>query len=795
LPIDPREYPRVLNLGTENAGDPSAQDEDILELQSISTAFGHLSQRRGLSPQQRTDRNREKEVQKRRLAALCQRSERIRNVLQQSVQSINGNSGDPRSFDALHELIKAQAYRLAYWRVAGDDINYRRFFDINDLAALCMENDTVFERTHRYILELIAKGKVNGLRIDHPDGLYDPKRYLVQLRGAAELAHQDAAEGVKPIYIVVEKILTGNENLCSDWPVQGTTGYEFASLVNGLFVESGSSQKMERIYRAFTGRSAEFSELVYKCKKLILKTKLASELNVLANLLNRIALSDRHTCDFTLHSLRSALADIIANFPVYRTYISDGEVSAEDRRYIEKAVATALNSTDAADLTVFDFIRRCLLLETNAPDSSLYKHRIVRFAIKFQQVTAAVMAKGLEDTAFYRYYRLVSLNDVGGNPGRFGNTVDDFHLANQQRAACWPNSMLASSTHDSKRSEDVRARINVLSEIPALLRLALRRWEPWNRPKKRLVNDLLAPNRNDEYLLYQTLIGMWPGGSPDNEEWKGFTQRIEQYMIKAAREAKEHTSWVNTRADYEDALVHFVRAVLERCPENRFFADFDQFHRSIARAGLLNSLSQSLLKLTSPGVPDIYQGNEMLDLSLVDPDNRGHVDYEKRRVMLNQLKNTCPEQLKKIISAAWSSDHSSAAKLWLISKTLALRKREADLFESGRYIPLEVVGECSQHVCAFERSLEGRSVIVIAPRLWATLLGESKTFHDPSVWRDTRVRTPQAVVPCYSNVLTAECASVNTEGGRKCLAISEILRSFPVAVLVNQPCPDHARTR
>jgi len=791
FPVDPREYIRILNIGAENAPDPTVQDDDLLELQSIATAFGHLPPRRGLTTQQRIDRNREKEVQKRRLAGLCQRSDGVRSALQRSVQSINGNSGDPRSFDALHELVKAQAYRLSYWRVAGDDINYRRFFDINDLAALCMENDTVFERTHRFILELIANGKVNGLRIDHPDGLYDPKKYLRQLRETTGKAAKDAGLDANPVYIVVEKILTGNETLRKDWAVEGTTGYEFSHLVNGLFVDSGSAQKMERIYRAFTGRSMEFPDLVYKCKKLILKTKLPSELNVLANLLNRIALSDRHTCDFTLHSLRSALADIIANFPVYRTYITSGGVSAEDRRYVEKAVAAALNSTDAADLSVFDFVRRCLLLETTASDSSLYKHRIMRFAIKFQQVTAAVMAKGLEDTAFYRYYRLASLNEVGGNPARFGVSVDDFHRANQRRAGSWPHSMLASSTHDSKRSEDARARINVLSEVPARWRLALRRWVNWNRSKKTTVNDILAPNRNDEYLLYQTLVGMWPNESLNDQEWKVFTERIEQYMIKAAREAKEHTSWVNTRAEYEGALIQFVHGVLERGSTNHFYRDFSQFHPPIARAGALNSLSQTLLKMTSPGVPDIYQGNELLDLSLVDPDNRRPVDFQKRQQMLSYFQNAGLKQCKKIVSGDWNITQSSAAKLWLIAKVLALRKREADLFERGSYSPLESAGECAQHVCAFERTYEGRSAIVIAPRLWATLLGESKSSQDSCLWADTRVLIPHVASACYRNVVTAECVPVKTDGDRKYLPVSAILGTYPVGLLSNDPCADH----
>ena len=381
----------------------------------------------------------------------------------QNVTTINGNPNEPRSFDTLHELIKAQPYRFAQWRAAADDINYRRFFDINDLAALRTENDAVFNETHKLILQLVADGKVDGLRVDHPDGLYDPARYFEKLRDrlrdGLEPQHREA-------YLVAEKILTVKERLRKNWPIDGTTGYEFGSLVNGLFVDKSAAQTMERIYRSFIGITVEFADLVYQCKKQILKVVLASELNVLANLLSRIALASRYTCDFTLNALRSALAEVIASFPVYRTYVNGPEVSEEDRRYVEHAVAIAEKRSNAADLSVFDFIQRILLIDVYGSEAGWYKQAVLRFSMKFQQVTAGVMAKGVEDTAFYRYNRLISLNEVGGDPNQFGTTVEDFHRANQERLSCWPDSMLSTSTHDSKRSEDVRARIDVLSEMP-----------------------------------------------------------------------------------------------------------------------------------------------------------------------------------------------------------------------------------------------------------------------------------------------------------------------------------------
>jgi len=785
FPIAPREYPRVLSFHIERLQDSlGTTHEDLLELQSIITAFSHLPERHGTTLEQHAERNREKEVQKRRLATLCARSPEARDFIVTNVKTINGTANEPRSFDALHELIKAQPYRFAQWRVAADDINYRRFFDINDLAALRTENEIVFNQTHKLILELVTEGKVDGLRIDHPDGLYDPARYFQQLhdRLAAELEPQN-----REAYLIAEKILTGNEQVRKEWPLDGTTGYEFGNLVNGLFVDQAAAYKMERIYRSFSGLVPEFTDLVYQCKKLILKVALASELTVLANLLIKIALANRYTCDFTLNSLRSALAEIISSFPIYRTYVSDGEVSDEDRRYVERAVAAAKKRSNAADLSVFDFIQHMLLVEVSGSDAGWYKQAVLRFAMKFQQVTAAVMAKGLEDTAFYRYNRLLSLNEVGGNPSRFGTSVEEFHRANQERLASWPDSMLSSSTHDSKRSEDVRARINVLSEIPIEWQLHLRRWRDWNRGKKRVLEGIPAPTRNDEYLLYQTLVGVWPTNSVDDAGWGKFVERIEQYMLKAAREAKEHTSWANTDADYEDALSHFIRTILERTDKNRFLSDIRDFQQRISRLGLLNSLSQTLLKLTSPGVPDIYQGNELFEFSLVDPDNRQPVDYTRRREMLRQFlgADSSPQSLQPQPRDLLTNADNGGAKLYLTWKTLNIRKKEAALFQRGEYIPLNTNGQNANNVIAFARQHEGRTAIVAVPRLCA-LLGEAQVAAwDETVWADTLVEIPDSKASCYHNVFTGECILASGDQPQH-LPVAQLFRNFPVALLLSE---------
>ena len=792
FPIDPKEYPRILALQTGRLQEkPGSMNDDFLELQSISTAFGHLPGRQGLTAEQRAERNREKEVQKRRLAALSERSPQIKDFLAENVATFNGNAADPRSFDHLHDLIKSQVFRLAQWRVAADDINYRRFFDINDLAALCMENETVFTSTHRFVVQLVAEGKVDGLRIDHPDGLYDPAGYCRRLR-----EYLSETDSHRRTWVIVEKILIGNEQLNKDWPVDGTTGYEFANLVNGLFVDRTAADKMERIYRAFTAdsdseRAPQFSDLVYTCKKLILKTALASELNVLANLLSRIALADRHTCDFTLNSLRSALSEIIASFPVYRTYVNGPKVSDEDRRRVEQAVAAGRKRSHAADLSVFDFIRRMLLVEVSGSDAGWYRRSVLRFAMKFQQVTAAVMAKGLEDTAFYRYNRLVSLNEVGGNPGKFGTAVYEFHRANQERSDSWPHSMLSSSTHDSKRSEDVRARINVLSEMPAFWRMRLRRWRQWNRSKKRVIDDRPAPTRNDEYLLYQTLIGLWPDHSLDDTGWKEFAGRIEQYMLKAVREAKEHTSWANTNEEYEGALLHFTRTILARTARNQFLSDFSEFHRRIAQIAMFNSLSQCLLKMTAPGVPDIYQGNELYELRLVDPDNRQPVDYKRRQTELAHLQ-------QEVYSSSWpeftgrvaSDSECGKAKLYLTWKTLDLRRKESSLFRDGCYIPSDARGQRAAHIVAFAREYQGRTVIVVVPRLCAGLLGENlDSICDEALWGDTTIEIPPSPGNCYHNLFTGECILPSKIEEKFVLSVSQLLRHFPVAVLIREPGP------
>jgi (1->4)-alpha-D-glucan 1-alpha-D-glucosylmutase len=783
FPVNPREYPRILSRAGEQLQEQvSSSDEDVLELQSLISAFGHLPGRNETAPEKRAERIRDKEIHKRRLAALCSRSHRITARIEQAVARMNGIAGDGSSFDDLHELIKAQAFRLAYWRVAADDINYRRFFDVNDLAALRQENEEVFKQTHEFVLELLRDGKIDGLRSDHPDGLYDPRQYFQRLQCGPDA---NAGCNSRPHYIVAEKILTGREQLSENWPIYGTTGYEFSNLVNELFVDAEAERSMTQVYWSFIGRRIDFEELVYECKKLVMDRSLNSELNVLANHLSRIALADRHTCDFTVKSLRDALMEIVACFPVYRTYVTEQQISESDQKFIVEAMQCAKEKATAADHSVYDFIREVLLTRQVEGHPDFYRRSVIHFAMRFQQYTSAVMAKGLEDTSFYRYHRLVSLNDVGGDPSKFGISQDQFHCALQDRAKRWPDAMLATSTHDSKRSEDMRARINVLSEVPDLWRERVTTWRDLNRKHKH-VNRTELPTLNDEYLLYQTLVGAWPIGDAAENPPATFAKRIHDYMLKAVREAKENTSWANQNQEYESAVIAFAKAVLE---SEEFRQDFIPFQRKIAYFGMLNSLSQLLIKLTVPGVPDIYQGNESWEFNLVDPDNRRAIDYRERLRRIEKLNESThydEKQRTRYAQEIAANMYDGRAKMYVTWKVLGLRSQQPELFRRGDYAPLQIVGTRAKHALAFTRRLGNARAVITVPRLCYQLVGnEQRLPTGIDVWGDTAIQTIEPANTPFRNVLTGEHVGLESRDDRAVIRISSVLNAFPVAVLLN----------
>ena len=785
FPVDPASYAQILGCRVEDlAREIGTEDAHYADYLGLISSFGHLPPHFATDSALREERNRDKEVHKRRMVRLCERSESVARQIAAAVALFNGAPGHPASFDALDRLLEAQPYRLAYWRVAADEINYRRFFDINELAALRMEEEEVFEATHRLVFRLLDEGKIDGLRIDHPDGLHDPRGYFQRLQSRYVPA-AGAAPARPPVYVVLEKILADHERLPGDWPVYGTTGYRFANMATGLFVDRAGEQQFDRVYRAFTRERIEYDDLAYGAKRAIMKSALASELTVLANRLSRIARADRHTRDFTLNALREALAEVVACFPVYRTYIS-GEPGADDRRYVEWALSAARRHTRATESSILDFVRSVLLVELPGAAAEPGRRDIDRFVGRFQQFTAAVTAKGVEDTAFYRYHRLVALNEVGGEPRRFGVGLAAFHQATVERATHWPHTMLATSTHDCKRSEDVRARIAVLSELPGEWWQALQRWRRLNRARKRKVDGRPAPSANDEYLIYQTLLGTWPLPDPEDEALAAYRARIERYLQKAQREAKEHTSWMNVNAEYEAATTAFLAGLLDRAARNAFLEDFVPFAHRIAHAGMVNSLAQVVLKTASPGVPDFYQGSELWQLQLVDPDNRGSVDYPLRARMLAQLKEqfACPQAVRaQRARALLDAPEDGSVKLFVTWQSLAARNMQADLFRDGDYLPLEVRGRHAQHICAFARTLGARAVVAIVPRLVDKLCGASTLPLGETVWADTRVALPEALAGRYADVFTGapiEC------GGAPEIALAGACADFPVALLIKQ---------
>ncbi len=733
-----------------------------------------------------------------RIDRLYKANTEAHKAIDEGVARFNGTTGDPASFDALDSLISMQHYRLAYWRVASEEINYRRFFDINTMAAIHIENPEVFAAAHGLIFDLVAKGQVMGLRIDHPDGLWNPPAYFRQLQENTVIhkimarlneplsANQEAelAQAVTrwfdeqyrsngkyewPLYTVAEKILSETEPLPLEWAVDGTTGYDFMNLVNGLFVDNAAEARLSQIFADFTGRSGTVNRLEYVSKKMIMEEALASEINSLAHRLERLSEHNRHTRDFTLNLLLIGLREVIACLPIYRTYITGLDaVSSRDEQFVLEAVREAKRRNPHVDESVFDYVQDTLLLRNLRAFALDQRRDLIDFVMRVQQITPPVMAKSVEDTLFYVYNRLVSVNEVGGSPAAFGITWEDFARENVKRCRQWPDAMLATSTHDTKRSEDVRARLNVLSELADEWGEALETWSKINADYKIMVSAGPAPSANDEYLLYQTLLGTYPPGEPGDD----YADRIVQYMGKATKEAKVYTSWTNPNPDYDQAIEQFVRAVLA---SDEFIQAFEPLARRVAFFGQCNSLSQTLLKLTCPGVPDTYRGTEVWDFSLVDPDNRRPVDYGQIQAMLESLKTGDRGALADDLMAR---REDGRIKLYVLQTALQFRRDYAGLFLSAPFEPLETQGAQRDHVCAFTRVQDGSGVLVIVPRLVAGLTEGREDAPIGDVWGDTTLVISDALVGAkVRNLFTDEVVVLGKE-----TRIMEMLRRFPVGM-------------
>jgi (1->4)-alpha-D-glucan 1-alpha-D-glucosylmutase len=765
FPLNPRTYHFLLRIALEKLGQYS--DEDMyLDLESILTALEYLPPRTDTDDEKIRERAREKEVIKRRISRLCRECPQVEEAIELAIRQIEGRVGEAPSFDKLDQLLDAQAYRLSYWKVAAEEINYRRFFDVNELAAIRVENPVVFDTIHKLLFELLETRAVTGLRIDHVDGLRDPKQYLSALqRRYSELLDGDSAEHGVGLYLIVEKILLEDEKLRSDWQVYGTTGYDFTVEITQLLVDSHNGEKFAKIYRDFIERYVHFESLIYEKKKLVMDVSLASDIESLGHMLSEVSERDRLHRDFTLDSLRTVVRELIACFPVYRTYISlEAGVSEADRQVILRAVRAAKRRNAAVDTSIFDFLRDILLLEKFDDSDSETRTLRLEFVMKFQQCTGPIMAKGLEDTAFYIFNRLAALNEVGGNPQQFGISLERFHERNRARLQERPGTLLASTTHDTKRSEDTRARMVVLSEMPEDWDKWIHEWRSVNASWKSNLEGDSAPSLNEEYLIYQTLLGTWPFSAEEvNEE---YVERIQRYMLKAIKEAKVNSSWIQPNEDWEAAVKKFIAGTLGS--DHGFRAKIEPAAATIAWHGMLNSLTQAILKFTVPGVPDIYQGTELWDFSLVDPDNRRPVDFALRKKLLEEVQTENAETLFK----TWQDGR---IKLSITSRLLRLRHIAPDLFEAGSYHSFYANGELADCCVAFSRELDSKMILVIVPR-FTTRLGTAESGFD---WKETELPIDRTL-PSMVDQLTGR----TIKAGLDTLPL-KTLEAFPFAVFHN----------
>lgn len=687
----------------------------------------------------------------------------------------------------LDRLVQDQFYRVEYWRTAAENINYRRFLDVNDLVAVRVDDPEVFEAGHRRFLELIADGTISGLRVDHVDGLMDPTSYLRRLRQRTTSAVSRPGADHAQVYLVTEKILSRSEALPEEWHIDGTTGYDFMNEVNRFQTWSGSVKTLDNTYFGFVGHRETFPQQVYRGKKMVLDGSMRSDLRRVARLVARASISKarardhRGSPDLEAMTL-SALHEMILMFPVYRTYLGPSRPTptSEERRRIREAVTAAKRRLGArVDKEVWRSILGTLLSDSDDPAR-------IEAVQRLQVLSAAVMVKGYEDTALYNYNRLVSLNEVGGEPDSFRQSLKEFHRANASRRDRWPHSMLSSTTHDTKRSEDVRARIAVISEIAQEWGAALGRWSRMNDRFRSLVSDEPAPSRNDEYLFYQTLFGTWPTHPPlsrgaGNERMDTLVERLVQYMRKASKEEKRQTNWTNPDQAYDDALARFVRGVLTESDD--FLDDFSMFHSRVAVLGMLNSLSQVVLKLTCPGVPDIYQGNELWDFSLADPDNRRPVDFVSRGAMLRSLPPAGDDPPPGLVSELMDNWRDGRVKLYVTQRLLRLRRDHPALFTGGRYVPLTVLGPKRENVFAFARTAGDEACIVVVARFFGRLGYLESPSGGSEVWGDTRVRVPLSLVSSLRDVFTGAPPPRPVDGGRALSLASLFSQGMPFAVL------------
>ncbi len=762
LPLKIESYVRVITHRLQSLRKKLGDDHpDLIKFLGILYSLKSLPE----TEEERLGRYSQIQFVKRMLWELYNINGDIKEFINRNVQLFNGDHKSKDNISHLESLLSEQLFRLSFWKVATEELNYRRFFNINGLISLRMEEERVFNSTHRLILKLVKDKVITGLRIDHIDGLSDPTAYLRRLR-----------EKTGDIYITVEKILEPGEELPSLWAVQGTSGYDFLNYVNGIFCDEENGRAFNKLYYSYTGFKTSYETILYEKKRLVIEKDMTGDVDNLAHLLKRISSNDRYGGDITLYGLKRAIKEILALFPVYRTYTTHEHYSETDREHIINTI-NAAREMNPAMLYEFNFIERFLLLDFGDETSEEDQKEWVNFVMRFQQFTGPLMAKGFEDTTLYVYNRLISLNDVGGSPDRFGIPLAEFHDFNEKRARIQPHSMNATATHDTKRGEDVRARINVLSEIPELWEANLRKWSKLNRRRKKAVRGAAVPDRNDEYFLYQTIIGAMPFNRDEFDSFKG---RLKNYIIKAVREAKVYTAWLKPDVDYEDNFMTFIDKILAPSDKNSFLSEFLSFQKMISEYGIYNSLSQTIIKITSPGFPDFYQGSEFWDFNLVDPDNRRPVDFGLRRWLFGEIKAKDKEDRLELIQELLSTWEDGRIKMFLTYKVLSAIKEYKSLFEKGSYFPIETAGKYKNHIVAFAREHRPYYSITVAPRFLTGVVDIGTKPFGRDVWEDTQIILPEGAAHLWKEVIAG-----TEHKGKKKLFVGDVLKHFPSALLIN----------
>lgn len=783
FPLDPKSYEPLI-VGIAELFDqrqPVGREEshsisELLELVRDLPPYWHTD------PSERQRRITDSAAIKERLWNLIHAVPEVRHATESVTRSVNGSRDNPSTLLQLDRILAAQPYRLAYWKIGLEEVNYRRFFGLNEFVAVRVEDPVVFADRHRSIFRLIQSGQVTGLRIDHVDGLFDPLAYLRELQSSAG---PSSSSSQPAFFIVVEKILGEHEHLPEDWPVAGTTGYDFLNAVNALFIDPEGLRSIENSYARITDSSVQFSEASYAGNMLVMKTLFAHEVHSLGHRLGALAAQDRNARDLPMSELIELLQVVSACLPVYRTYIRSETITDRDREFLDRALTLARRRVPPQEISdaAFEFLRKVLYLDP--PDyAPVLRAEYLQFIMHWQQFTGPVMAKGLEDTASYIHNSLISLADVGSDPTRESLPlgISALHEFNRYRQEHWPGTMNATSTHDTKRGEDVRARVSVLSEMPREWTRFFRKARRANAKHRKLVSGVPAPDPGEESLLYQTMLGAWP---ISDDEISDFRERLKAFFIKAVREAKIHTDWFDPNATYESALLAYIDAILDGDVSSGFFSDFLALQKKVAFYGFLNSLSQLLLKIASPGFPDFYQGSELWDLSLVDPDNRRHVDFALRRRLLDelmQMDHDSPQSLHEELLGNWQDGR---IKLYLTWKSLNFRRQHRELFERGEYLSLPGAGRKKEHIFSFARRLNDESVVVVTPRLLARVVNPGEFPLGRQVWTTTSIVLPPNAPKQWRNLLTGELFEAKKRSGVSILRAAEVFRQFPVAICLS----------